>query len=92
MLWAVRTVEANRICSRRLQPFIPELLEVLERHNELQVEPEVTAEVKQMSASTIDRRLRPYRRKVKKRRLSTTKPGTLLKESVPLRTFGEWER
>lgn len=84
--------EANRICSQRLQPFIPELLEVLERHGELRVDPEVAAELKAMSASTMDRRLHPYRQRPKKRGLSTTKPGTLLKEAIPLRTFGEWER
>lgn len=46
---------ANRICSRRLRPFIPELLEVLKQHEEIQVEPGITAQLQQMSASTIDR-------------------------------------
>ena len=83
---------ANRICSRRLQPFIPELLAVLEQHGEFDVEPGIAAELRQMSPSTIDRRLRPYRQRGKRRSLSTTKPGTLLKGAIPLRTFGEWER
>lgn len=88
VLWEV----VNRICSRRLQPFIPELLKVLEQHGEIRLEPEIAAQLKQMSAATIDRRLRPYRQRGKKRSLSTTKPGTLLKGSIPLRTFGEWEK
>lgn len=83
---------ANRICSLRLQPFIPELLEVLERQQELHVDPEIADELTQMSASTIDRRLRPYRGRDNRRSLRTTKPGTLLKESIPMRTFGEWGR
>lgn len=83
---------ANRICSRRLQPFIAELLEVLGRHQVMRVDPEIAGELKQMSASTIDRRLHPYRQRGKRRSLSTTKPGTLLKGAIPLRTFGEWER
>jgi hypothetical protein len=83
---------ANRICSRRLQPFIPELLGVLEQHGEVQVEPEISAQLQQMSPATIDRRLGPYRQRGKRRSLSTTKPGSLLKGSIPLRTFGEVER
>lgn len=83
---------ANRICSRRLQPFIPELLAVLEQQGELHVEAGIAAELRQMSPSTIDRRLRPYRQRGKRRSLSTTKPGTLLKGAIPLRTFGEWQR
>lgn len=48
MLWE----GANHICSRRLQPFIPELLAILEQHKEVHMKPEVAAELIQMSAST----------------------------------------
>ena len=44
-----------------------------------------------MSASTIDRILRRWRGSGRRRGLSTTKPGTLLKNSIPVRTFSEWE-
>jgi hypothetical protein len=40
----------------------------------------------------MDRLLRPYRLRVKRRPFSTTKPGTLLKTSIPIRTFGELDR
>jgi len=43
-----------------------------------------------MSPSTIDRLLRPWRRLGGRRRLSTTKPGSLLKNSIPIRTFADW--
>jgi len=44
-----------------------------------------------MSSSTIDRLLRPYRRLGGRRPLTTTKPGSLLKSSIPIRTFADWE-
>ncbi len=44
-----------------------------------------------MSASTIDRLLRRWRLKGRRRGLSTTKPGTLLKNAIPVRTFSQWD-
>lgn len=78
------------ICGKRLEPFIPEMVTVLERHNELVVDPETKALLLQMSASTIDRRLAPFRQQ-RGRGLSTTKPGTLLKEAIAVRTFADWD-
>jgi hypothetical protein len=45
----------GRICSKRLKPFLPEIVTVLERHNELVLTPEVKTLLLQMSRSTIDR-------------------------------------
>ena len=78
------------ICGKRLRPFIPEMVTVLERHNELVLDPETKALLLQMSASTIDRRLAPFRQQ-RGRGLSTTKPGTLLKDAIPVRTFADWD-
>jgi hypothetical protein len=78
------------ICSRRLQPFLPKLIMALRYHGELVLEPEVEAKLCQMSISTMDRLLRPYRQLRVRRGLSTTKPGTLLKQAIPVRTFAEW--
>ncbi|UCG24514.1 MAG: hypothetical protein JSW55_00475 [Chloroflexota bacterium] len=78
------------ICGKRLQPFIPEMVAVLERHNELVLDPETRALLLRMSASTIDRRLAPFRQQ-RGRGLSTTKPGTMLKEAIPIRTFADWD-
>ena len=78
------------ICGKRLKPFIPEMVAVLERHNELALDPETKALVLRMSASTIDRRLAPFRQQ-RGRGLSTTKPGTLLKDAIPVRTFADWD-
>jgi hypothetical protein len=69
---------------------MPEIVAVLERHGELQLDPDSKRLLLQMSASTIDRRLAPFRQQ-QRRGLSTTKPGTLLKEAVPVRTFADWD-
>ena len=51
---------------------------------------EVQDRVAQLSASSIDRALRPYRARQKRRGVSTTRPGTLLKQQIAMRTFAEW--
>lgn len=80
----------DSICSLRLHPFLPEMVEVLERTGELVLEPEVKVSLLQMSVATIDRNLQPARRQLKHRGLSTTKPGSLLKGQIPMRTFADW--
>lgn len=77
------------ICGKRLQPFLPEMVECLERHEELKLDDETKRLLLQMSAATIDRRLAPFRQR-RGRGLSTTRPGTLLKQSIPIRTFADW--
>jgi hypothetical protein len=79
------------ICSRRLHPFLPEIVEVLERHHELVLTPETKALLLQMSRATMDRLLKPARERRPQRGLSTTKPGTLLKKAIPVRTFADWD-
>jgi hypothetical protein len=80
----------DRLCSKRLQPFLPELIGVLMRKGELKVSTETEAQLSQMSASTIDRILRRHHCIGRRRGFSTTKPGTLLKNAIPIRTFSEW--
>lgn len=80
----------GRICSKRLHPFLPEMLAVLERHNEIQLSSETKALLLRMSRSTIDRCLQPARFE-QRRGLSTTKPGALLKKAIPVRTYAEWD-
>jgi hypothetical protein len=54
------------------------------------VAPPIRQLLLKMSASTIDRCLQPVRWPGPQG-LSTTKPGTLLKQAIPLRTFTPWE-
>jgi len=81
----------DRMCSKRLQPFLPELVELLERHGELTMRGGVKEQLCQMSAATIDRLLKPYRQRGLRRPFSTTKPGSLLKAAIPIRTFADWD-
>ena len=46
---------SDRVCGKRLKPFLPELVGALERHGELLLEAEVRNQVEGMSAATIDR-------------------------------------
>ena len=79
----------GRICSKRLKPFIPEMIIVLERHHELFLDENITGQLLKISRATIDRCLKSARFEHHKG-LSTTKPGTLLKKAIPVRTFTEW--
>lgn len=79
------------ICGKRLAPFLPELVPALEREGALGLDPGVRAVLLRISASTIDRRLRAARARAKPRGLGTTKPGSLLKKQVPIRTFTPWD-
>jgi len=80
----------GRICSRRLKPFLPEILTVLERCQELVLNEEVKRLLLSMSRATIDRCLGPARFEAH-HGLSTTKPGTLLKQAIAVRTWSDWD-
>jgi hypothetical protein len=82
---------ADRICSSRLCPFLPELVRVLKEKGELNVSEETEARLCSLSASSIDRITRRWRYGRLRRGLNTTKPGTLLKDAIPIKTFAEWE-
>lgn len=90
---ALKTVweATDHLCSKRLQPFLPEVVKVLTNKGELRVKVETESALGRMSASTIDRILRRYGHGRRQRRFSTTKPGTLLKNAIPVRTFSEWD-
>jgi len=79
---------ANRICAKRLVPFLPTLIESLERHGHLHLTNEVRQQLFTISSATADRLLHPYR--VLPRSRSTTRAGTLLKKQIPIRTFQGW--
>ncbi len=81
----------DRLCSKRLCPFLPELVIVLRRHGNSTMAAEIEAQLCQISPSTIDRLLHPYRRFGGRHPFTTTKPGSLLKSSIPVRTFTDWE-
>ena len=79
------------ICGKRLAPVLGEMVELLERRGEIKCDPETKKKLAQMSAATVDRLLRPERKKYQLKGRSHTKPGTLLKHQIPIRTFSEWD-
>src|SRR5229473_3140519 len=81
---------ANHMCAKRLMPFLPTLVESLERHGHLHLSQECRMQLLAMSPATADRILRPYR-KQERHGISTTRSGTLLKKQIPIRTFEEWQ-
>lgn len=80
----------GHICSKRLQPFLPEAIRVLERCKEVELS-QVTKELLlKISSASIDRCLRSVRIQ-SAHGLSTTKPGSLLRNLIPVRIFTEWD-
>ena len=80
----------GHICSKRLQPFLPEAIRVLERCQEIELSEETKEMLLKISSASIDRCLRTVRLQTP-HGLNTTKPGSLLKKAIPVRTFTEWD-
>jgi len=78
------------LCGKRLAPFLGELLAKLEQFKEIKLEEEVREKLLQISAATIDRLLKEERKKYELKGKARTKPGTLLKHQIPVRTYKEW--
>jgi hypothetical protein len=80
------------ICGKCLAPFMGEAVEKLEKHKELKTTNEVSKKLMTMSAPTIDRLLKKEKNKFRLGKgRSGTKPGTLLKNQIPIRTFADWD-
>ena len=83
---------ADQVCSKRLAPFLAELLSKLRACGELcEVRPDLVDQVAHVSAATIDRLLRPDRALRRNRGRSLTHPGSLLRSQVPIKTFADWD-
>jgi site-specific recombinase XerD len=80
---------SNRICSKRMIPFMPSLVESLEKFGHLSISDTVKAQLLTVSPATADRLLLPERRKYGRSK-GTTKPGYLIKKHIPIRTFADW--
>ncbi|MCP3680116.1 MAG: transposase, partial [Gammaproteobacteria bacterium] len=78
----------NQICSKRIVPFLPELIISLERNNHIHITDEITNKILSISPATFDRLLKKERVKVKGG-ITTTKPGSLLKKQIKVRTFAD---
>ena len=78
-------------CGKRLAPFVGELLVSLVRFGEMEITPDEEALLCRLSAATIDRMLKSDRARITLKGRTTTKPGTLLKSRIPVRTFDQWD-
>jgi len=84
--WAVLGAPTGK----RLAPIMAELVPRLRRFQELVITDDAELALLAMSPATMDRRLAPDRAKLLVRGRSHTKPGSLLKDSIPIRTWAEW--
>ena len=86
---------ADRICGKRLQAALPHLVESMERHGHLDLDPEVRQRLTAASAATLDRLLKPIRatagsRCKRRRRQSMSKRVPV--RTYPVRTYNDWKR
>lgn len=88
LLFVWRT--ANQICSKRLVAFLPELIAAMERHGHLRLPADVRSRLISISAASVDRLLKPEREKLNYS-VTTTRPGSLLKHKIKVRTFADWD-
>lgn len=85
IIWLV----ANQPCSSRLKALLPLWLPSYgPTFGDLS--PQVRKTLQTISSATIDRLLQPVRVRYKKRGRATTKPGTLLRKQIPLKT-NQWD-
>ncbi|MFN8033729.1 MAG: transposase family protein [Mycobacterium sp.] len=85
--WTVLDMPAGK----RLAPMLAELVAVLRHFRELVISDQTAALLVSMSAATIDRRLADERARCKIRGRVGTKPGSLLKSQIPVRTWAQWD-
>jgi hypothetical protein len=81
------------ICAERLRAFLRPLSLLLVRHGQLELTPELEKQLRMVSTSTVERNLRQLRRQHRdlfERRMSQTKPATLLRHEVPI-VVGQWK-
>lgn len=81
---------ANRICSKRLVPFLPTLCEALMRHGRLPFSEAVRDNLLRMSPATVDRLLASARGGATARPHTAPRKVPSLRQRIPVRTFTEW--
>lgn len=85
-LWVI----ANFACGQLLVSAIPDLLMQLVKFDEIKVTGKEKKLLFKISSATVDRLLKPERKRLEIKGRSGTKPGTLLKHQIPVRLFTPW--
>jgi len=80
---------ADRICGKRLKAILPAIVDAMERHGHLHLDPDVRKRLLAASAATIDRLLGPIRSRTqkRKRRRKRSEAST----QIRVRTFADWD-
>jgi transposase InsO family protein len=79
------------VCSKRLAPFLPELITQLRRHGEVTIPEPIAEQLLQLSPASIDRLLAPERRRRPRPPVRQAPAPRSIQRLVPIRTFGEWD-
>lgn len=88
LLWAV----SGYICSKRLVPGLPHLVAMMRSHEESLWSEQTEVKLLKLSPATCDRLLRASRKAFSGKGRCLTKPGSLLKSQIPIRTWADWSQ
>jgi hypothetical protein len=75
----------GQMCSKKLKAAMPEWLPFYDESKQ-SLNDAIKAQLLSLSSATIDRLLKPQKVKYKRHGLSGTRPGTLLKNQIPIKT------
>lgn len=78
-------------CGKRLAPYLNEIVPILEGFGELDLKRDDREKLVSISAATIDRLMQKDRKRLALKGRSGTKPGSLLKHQIPIRTYADWD-
>ena len=79
------------MCGQRLVPFIRENLEDLSAEPYFEISAKVSEKLKTISSATVNRILKPERKKNRIHGTSTTKAAGNLNKLIPIRTYFDWD-
>lgn len=80
----------DRVCGKRLKALLPVLIDAMERHGHLGLDPIVEDKLLLVSAATIDRALADTRSHIDGQRKRRKGVGAAIRRSIPVRTFADW--
>lgn len=87
LCWAELDAPTGKVLVEALPDLVPNLV----AHQALVTQDQTLKALLTMSAATIDRRLAPARAGLTLKGTSHTKPGSMLKSSIPQKTWQEWD-
>lgn len=86
VLWAI----SGYICCKRLVPSLPLLIQLIHAEGAWGFSEAVERKLLTISVSTCERLLRPHKKAFRPAGRSLTKPGSMLKSQIPVRTWDDW--